>query len=214
MSKKFFINNLNTYIGNCLFEEIRNDISEEGEVNEDANVIFGTYIDKDSSEKPQGVRKMLKRSKPRLAMKYISECDVIIYDLHTGNPRDLEMAFGAFEKYKIEEESEGKVLILISSIAVWKNTEPKLIEIKPEVVAKEGEGEGEDGKKEGEGEGDKDGEGDTDRKDGEGDGEGEGANPQGEGEDADGEGAEGEKEEPPPPEYRNDPYTEAEYALR
>lgn len=73
MGKKFFINNLNTYIGNTLFNEIRDDIGEEGEINEDANVIFGTYIDKDSSEKPQGVKKMLKRSKPRLAMKYISE---------------------------------------------------------------------------------------------------------------------------------------------
>jgi len=73
MSKKFFINNLNTYIGNCLFEQIRNDISEDGEPNEDCHKIYGTYVDKDSSEKPQGVKKMLKRSKPRLAMKYISE---------------------------------------------------------------------------------------------------------------------------------------------
>lgn len=73
MGKKFFINNLNTYIGNALFSEIRNDVGEEGEVNDDANAIFGTYINKDSSEKPNGVKKMLKRSKPRLAMKYISE---------------------------------------------------------------------------------------------------------------------------------------------
>lgn len=73
MSKKFFINNLDTYIGDTLFQEIRNDINEEGEINDDANIIFGTYSNKDSSEKPDGVKKMLKRSKPRLAMKYISE---------------------------------------------------------------------------------------------------------------------------------------------
>lgn len=73
MSKKFFINNINTYIGSTLFEEIRNDIGEDGELNDDANLIYGTYIDKDSSEKPEGIKKMLKRSKPRLAMKYISE---------------------------------------------------------------------------------------------------------------------------------------------
>lgn len=73
MGKKFFINNLNTYIGNALFSEIRNDVGDDGEVNDDANLIFGTYINKDSSEKPNGVKKMLKRSKPRLAMKYISE---------------------------------------------------------------------------------------------------------------------------------------------
>ena len=94
---------------------------------DDGNLIYATYIDKDSSAKPFGVAKMLKRSKPRLTMKFISECNVIIYDLHTGNPKDVELALEAFKKYPIEEE---KVLILISSVAVWKNTPPKLEEIK------------------------------------------------------------------------------------
>ncbi len=103
---------------------------------DDGNLIFATYIDKDSSAKPLGVSKMLKRSKPRLAMKFISECDVIIYDLHTGNPKDVELAIEAFKKYPIEEE---KVLILISSVAVWKNTPPKLEEIKQEAEKLEDE---------------------------------------------------------------------------
>jgi len=72
---------------------------------------------------------MLKRSKPWLAMKFIAECEVVIYDLHTGNPWDVELALKAFESYPIEEE---KVLILISSVAVWKNTPPKLEEVKKE----------------------------------------------------------------------------------
>ena len=37
-------------------------MSEEGEKNPDSNVIFGTYIDKDSSIKPDGIKKMLKVS--------------------------------------------------------------------------------------------------------------------------------------------------------
>lgn len=218
MSKKFFINNLNTYIGSCLFEEIRNDINEDGSQNDDSNVIFGTYVDKDSSEKPEGVRKMLKRSKPRLAMKYISEWDVIIYDLHSGNPRDLDLALGAFEKYKFEEDAESKVLILISSVAVWKNTEAQLVEIRPEgETKKENEGEGEGDQKEDikvEGEGEKD-EAEKEEQKKESDsqnGEGE-ANPQGEGEDGEGE-VEVEKEEVPPPEYKNVPYTEEQYSMR
>ena len=60
MSKRIFINNLNTYVSQAIFNELRNDISEEGERNADANVIFGTYIDKDSSSKPDGIKKMLK----------------------------------------------------------------------------------------------------------------------------------------------------------
>lgn len=213
MGKKYFINNLDTYIGNCLFSEIRNDIGEDGEINDDANIIFGTYVDKDSSEKPQGIKKMLKRSKPRLAMKYISECDVIIYDLHTGNPKDIDLALAAFEKYKLEEDSDEKILILISSVAVWKNTEPKLVEVKPFTEVKEGEGEGDADKKEGEGEKEGDEEAKSQKPDPTDGDEGEG-NPQGEGEEAEGEGEKEKQEEAPPPEYKNVPYSEIEYALR
>jgi hypothetical protein len=39
---------------------LRNDKDENGEVNDSANMIFGTYIDKDSSEHPEGIQKMLK----------------------------------------------------------------------------------------------------------------------------------------------------------
>jgi hypothetical protein len=60
MSKRIFINNLNTFVAQAIFNELRNDISEEGEKNPDSNVIFGTYIDKDSSVKPDGIKKMLK----------------------------------------------------------------------------------------------------------------------------------------------------------
>ena len=63
MSKKIFINNLNTFVAKQLLEELRNDKpGEDGEANPDPNVILGTYIEKDSSEKPEGVKKMLKVS--------------------------------------------------------------------------------------------------------------------------------------------------------
>ena len=46
-----------------MLEELRNDQpGEDGEPNPEQNIIFGTYIDKDSSEKPIGVKKMLKVS--------------------------------------------------------------------------------------------------------------------------------------------------------
>jgi len=37
-------------------------VGEDGEAAGDSNTIFGTFIDKDSSEKPDGVKKMLKVS--------------------------------------------------------------------------------------------------------------------------------------------------------
>jgi hypothetical protein len=63
MSKKIFINNLNTFVSKQLLEELRNDQpGEDGEAPAEVNQIYGTYIDKDSSQKPVGIKKMLKVS--------------------------------------------------------------------------------------------------------------------------------------------------------
>ena len=68
MSKNIFINNLDTYVSQAIFKELRNDEPdpETGEPPENANNIFGTYIGKDSSNKPDGIKKMLKVSHWRL----------------------------------------------------------------------------------------------------------------------------------------------------
>ena len=61
MSKNIFINNLDTYVSQAIFKELRNDQpGEDGEPNPDAYKIFGTYISKDSSSPPKGIKKMLK----------------------------------------------------------------------------------------------------------------------------------------------------------
>jgi hypothetical protein len=76
MSKRIFINNLDTYVSQAIFSELRNDQpDEEGNKPEDSNVIFGTYINKDSSVKPEGVKKMLKVSsrKPLLIFNFFRD---------------------------------------------------------------------------------------------------------------------------------------------
>lgn len=61
MSKRIFINMLDTYVSQVLHQELRNDQKdEEGNDNPDANVFFSTYTAKDSSIKPEGIKKMLK----------------------------------------------------------------------------------------------------------------------------------------------------------
>lgn len=63
MSRKIFINMLDTYVSQVLHQELRNDQKdEEGNDNPDANVFFSTFTAKDSSIKPEGIKKMLKVS--------------------------------------------------------------------------------------------------------------------------------------------------------
>lgn len=34
-------------------------------------------------------------------MKYLSECDVLIYDLHSGNPHDVDLALEGIIRYTL-----------------------------------------------------------------------------------------------------------------
>ena len=45
----------------------------------------------------------MQRSKPNLAMTYISKCDLIVYDLHSGNPEDVKLALGAMNKKRPDD---------------------------------------------------------------------------------------------------------------
>ncbi len=55
MSRGIFINTLNTYIGTALYEEFIGEKPEENEFQ-----LFGSYYEKDSSEKPMNIKKMMK----------------------------------------------------------------------------------------------------------------------------------------------------------
>ena len=78
-------------------------------------------------------------------MQYLRDCDLIIYDLHSGNPDDVQLALDALKKKKKgdeDEETGEKVLILISSLMAWKGTPRKeKREVKEEVKA---DGDGDD----------------------------------------------------------------------
>ena len=50
----------------------------------------------------------------------------MVFDLHQGNPHDVNLAIDALKKYNFEDE---KVLILISSLMVWNKTPPKMKEV-------------------------------------------------------------------------------------
>jgi len=122
---------------------LRNDQPDPdtGEANPDAHNIFGTYISKDSSIAPVdgGIKKMLKRSKPNLAKTYISKCDLIVYDLHSGNPEDVQLALAAMHKVSPDEEAgQEKTIILISSLLAWDSTPRNLEEVRsPEDIQEE-----------------------------------------------------------------------------
>jgi len=56
-------------------------------------------------------------------MQYLAKCDLIVYDLHFGNPKDVETALKALSKPTREDDEDERpaetVLILISSLLAW-----------------------------------------------------------------------------------------------
>ncbi len=58
---------------------------------------MGTYCDTTKTEKPNGIKKILKREKPKLSRKkMLEECDVYIYDMHFGDTKDIEYVASIF----------------------------------------------------------------------------------------------------------------------
>ena len=72
-------------------------------------------------------------------MTYISKCDLIVYDLHSGNPEDIKLALGAMNKKRADDgDTPEKTIILISSLLAWDATARNLEEIRsPEDIEEE-----------------------------------------------------------------------------
>ena len=83
---------------------------------------MGTYTDLLRKDKDPGVKKILKRNKPKLSRKkMLEENDVWIYD--TSNQTDLTFATDILEQIPTLEEP--KVLVLVSDIRTWGATPRK-----------------------------------------------------------------------------------------
>lgn len=125
MSKRYFINNFDTFFGKALTEELLKEIPEEP-------TLMATYKDSSKVEKPKGFKKILKREKPKLSRKkMLEECDVYIYDLNESPVSDVNFVVDALKNASLEES---KVLVLISNMMVWGNTprKEKLVVQQPE----------------------------------------------------------------------------------
>lgn len=85
MSKRYFINNLDGLIGNSIISELTKPQGEEGDEPEEIEPThMGTYLDHERLDKGRGVKKILKRIKPKLSRKkLLEECDVYVYDLNS-----------------------------------------------------------------------------------------------------------------------------------
>lgn len=116
MSKRYFLNNFDTFLGKAIISELLKEIPEEP-------TLMSTYKDVSKVEKPKGFKKILKREKPKLfRKKMLEECDVYLYDLNESSVSDVNFVVEALKNATLEES---KVLVLVSNIMVWAQTPRK-----------------------------------------------------------------------------------------
>lgn len=116
----YFLNNVNTFLGMQLFDELRNDHEED----QPQNRFYVTTLNDGKAPDSANIIKTLNRVPQNVLKKRLLECDVIIYDL---NNQDLEEAELAIRLIKDEELTSSKIIIAISSMMVWANTPPKMV---------------------------------------------------------------------------------------
>ena len=123
--KVYFINNVNTMVGQSLAEEIRNDhllLDMSPETAPLQHSILGTIDDKSGAPVPSGINKIVRKQKIRHWKKYLLASDVAIFDLLTSS---LDEVMNAIHVLKTQDYEEEKTLILISNVITWVNTPPK-----------------------------------------------------------------------------------------
>jgi adenylate kinase len=78
MSKKYFINKVDSLLGEVLLQELVKGEEEGGETS-----IMGSFVDAKREDPPlKGMKKILKRYKPKLfRKKLLEECDTMIYSI-------------------------------------------------------------------------------------------------------------------------------------
>ncbi|OMJ68431.1 hypothetical protein SteCoe_34122 [Stentor coeruleus] len=86
--------------------------------------VIGTLDPKDPTPRPPQIKKILHRHKPRLFRKYLLECDVIVYDLHTADLKEVEEKLSIFKTAKLEDP---KLIVIVSSVMGWVGTVQKVI---------------------------------------------------------------------------------------
>ena len=118
--KKYYINNLDSYIGKQFLTQLRGTEEEPS-----GNEIIGTKLDRENFDKLPGQKKCMKpHLKPLLFKDYLKRQDVIIYDTLYGDPTEVRTAIQTFQKPGLELENP-KVLILLSSIRSWSGISKK-----------------------------------------------------------------------------------------
>ena len=98
MAKRYFINNIDNFLGSQLLAELHKP-AEDGEPQDESEFrIMATYTEPLRTDKLPGIKKILKRYKPKLSRKkMLEENDVWIYD--TSSQEDLSFALDIIEKF-------------------------------------------------------------------------------------------------------------------
>ncbi|KAM3146700.1 hypothetical protein pb186bvf_001230 [Paramecium bursaria] len=116
-SKRFFLSSLNTYLGHQLVQILRNDKDHP----HDPNIIVGSIVES-ALPVPKGVRKVVDTFKMGFLQQVILDSDVIVYDINTCDLAEAEYAIKTLKMGQYEQE---KIIIIVSSVMVWSDTEPK-----------------------------------------------------------------------------------------
>lgn len=118
---KFFINNINSYVGQSLYSQLQNEDRIKDPI--ERHLFVGTKTDTEEAPVPEGVEKIIDNDLTRSFRKHILDSDVVIYDLMSSSYEEVDHVIKTFKTSEYEEE---KTLILLSSVMSWANTSPKV----------------------------------------------------------------------------------------
>ncbi|PFH38728.1 Dpy-30 motif protein [Besnoitia besnoiti] len=146
---RIFINHVDTYTGYALCGALRrfNGITNRmfGTVkgsrdNEDEESPPATQGDAEWEKEqnrlrvPSSIRRLISKRNPQQLLKTLLSCSLVVYDLHTTDPDEIEDVIKKLRRTTIEKPT---VFVLVSSVMVWAKTKQEFVEHDPEEDAPE-----------------------------------------------------------------------------
>ena len=121
---KIFVNDANTFLGQAIIEEIRNDHQAFDSDTIAANRIVATLSDRENAKAPAGITKVIPKNKKKAIYSSILTSDVVIFDINFGSTDDVD-SIVKFLKEQHQGIAKPMTLIILSSVMSWSGTDPK-----------------------------------------------------------------------------------------
>lgn len=121
---KVFVNDINTFLSQSIVEELRNDHIAYDSDSISEHKFYGTPSSSENAPMPQGIHKIIPKTRKKQVYEHILSSDVVIFDLNFGSTDDVDQ-IAKLIREQPSSVNKDMTFIVLSSVMSWAGSDPK-----------------------------------------------------------------------------------------